>query len=171
MKIEIHQRVIWALAMLCVAGCSPSPEVPAEDTGQKAVVKEQENPGRPVSLEQAYDAVKDAKGGVLPINGGKIEVSTLPLRPNDKVFDPLVGQQALVKGSIVVVTNSSETLTSDNLSFDVSVNPLAARTYELTVEDKQADMFALYQQLKQDPRFSQVELQLRYLSGHEPSEY
>ncbi|GAB3016980.1 hypothetical protein [Bowmanella dokdonensis] len=105
------------------------------------------------------------------INGVKMRLSGPTLKTGDKVYDPQVRQEALVKDTIVVVGKPGFELDTESLPFAGTVKSLVGRTYEIRVLDQQANMYALYQQLKQDPRFSQVELQLQYLSGREPAEY
>jgi hypothetical protein len=93
------------------------------------------------------------------INEQKFELLSEELLKGAKVYNFLMSQAGIVKGTFVVITSNVDRLSHfDNT---VEINEIAKSTYRLTPE-KNVDFLGYYDLLKEAEQFTRVEMEIDY---------
>ena len=93
------------------------------------------------------------------INEQKFELQSSELIKGSKVFNFLMSQSGIVKGTFVVITNNVDTLS--RFESTAKIIEIAQSTYRLTPE-KDADFSEYYKLLQQAKQFKRVEMEIDY---------
>lgn len=115
----------------------------------------------PPILKPQGEGPSTGNGGVHQlINGIKMRVMALPLKPGDKVFDTSVQQWATITGEVLVKTDDSAWVQA-YCQMPCKIKGLAQGLFMLDARDTE-DFSGFYQQLRQHPMVTSLELQLHY---------
>jgi len=107
---------------------------------------------------QVFDRNKNKSKNVM-INKQKFELQSDELIKGAKVFNFLMSQSGIVKGTFVVIINNLETLSRfDNTA---EINEIAKNTYRLTPEND-ANFSEYYKLLQGAKQFKRVEMEIDY---------
>jgi hypothetical protein len=93
------------------------------------------------------------------INEQKFELQSSELIKGSKVFNFLMSQSGIVKGTFVVITNNVDTLS--RFESTAKIIEIAQSTYRLTPE-KDADFSEYYKLLQRAKQFKRVEMEIDY---------
>jgi hypothetical protein len=107
---------------------------------------------------QVFDRNKNNSISVM-INEQKFKLQSGELMKGSKVFNFLMSQSGIVKGTFVVITNSVEALS--RFESTAKIIEIAKSTYRLTPE-KDADFSEYYKLLQEAKQFKRVEMEIDY---------
>jgi hypothetical protein len=121
---------------------------------QKAILGSK---AKPLALD--FEIHTKRKNNYVVINKEKFKLLSATLVKGAKVFNLLMSQYGLVKGSFVVIINNSGSLSS--FSHTKIVNKIADSTYRLTPESD-VDLQEYYHSLLNSESFKRVEMEIDY---------
>lgn len=134
----MKHTILFSLTLFLLIACSET----IQSTNDQPVIKK----------VKTTSVISNKKS--ININGHKFILLDNKLEKGNKVFNLLTKEKGAIKGSIVVVTNNVMKLSK-------TVTKIAENTFMKT-PDKGQSLQQLYNQLKSDPQYKTVELQIDY---------